>query len=58
VWLLKNKKTTKDLQCETPKKGLKLFILPNLSSEPYHNHDEWSILMLNLNNNIYSLGRY
>jgi hypothetical protein len=51
VWLLKNIKTAKDLQCKTPKKGLKLFILPNLSNEPYHNYDEWSILTLDLNYN-------
>jgi hypothetical protein len=34
----KNTKIAKDLQCETPKKGLKRFVSPNLSHEPYNAH--------------------
>jgi len=36
LWLKKNINITKDLQCETPKKGLKGFVLPNLSYETYN----------------------
>jgi hypothetical protein len=33
-----NIQTLQNLQCETPKKGLKEFVFPNFFDEPYHAH--------------------
>ncbi len=38
LWLKKHTKIAKELQCETLKKGLRGFVLPNLSHEPYNAH--------------------